>query len=211
MMLIAGPADAGQNFKVYLGGNQLGWLKYEGREGDARLSSVFDNTPFGVFNGSYAGESRRRAGGTAYRGKSLSSSKDREVEIRSDSTGRMTEVAISPATDRTALSDAAVVPDAVLDPVAGFGRLIGQKTCPAAFQLYDGRRVVQVTPGKTTVSAGVTTCQMDYRVVQGRGHLSPLFIKDISMKMVFDPAVAAVGPSLLTLRSGIFVVEFRRD
>ena len=104
----------------------------------------------GVFDGSYEGESRKGAGGTTYRGKSLSSNKNREVEIRADIAGRVTEVAIAPQKDRTALSDPAVVPSGVLDPVAGFGRLLAQNTCPQAFQLYGGRRVIQVTPENQT-------------------------------------------------------------
>lgn len=211
LMLLSSPAQADQNYKVFLGGQQLGWLRYEGNAQAARMSSLFDNTPFGVFNGSYQGESRSGKAGVAYRGKSLSSHKNREVEIRGDATGRVTEVVVVPQKDMTALSVPAEVPLGVLDPVAGFGRLLGQSTCPEAFQLYDGRRVVQVTPGKTTDVAGVTTCFLDYRVVQGKGHLSPLYIKDITIKMVFDPAVAETGPSVMTLRSGLFAVEFRRD
>lgn len=211
MMLFSTPAQADQSYKVFLGGQQLGWLRYEGGGANARLSSLFDNTPLGVFNGSFEGQSRRNGAGTVYRGKSLSSNKNREIEIRTDPKGRVAEVVVSPQKDQTPLSDPGAVPAGVLDPVAGFGRLIGQNGCPDTFQLYDGRRVVQVTPGKTTKAGDVTTCLMDYRVVQGRGHLSPLYIKDISLRLVFDPAIATNGPSLLTLRSGLFAVEFRRD
>lgn len=77
--------------------------------------------------------------------------------------------------------------------------------------LYDGRRVVQVTPKGSDVAGPVKTCVMDYRVVRGKGHLSPLFIKHITVTVTFDPAIVKSGPSLLELRSGLFGVEFRRD
>jgi hypothetical protein len=206
LLLLATPAAAEQAFDVFLGGHQLGWLRYSGTEGRAELTSLFDRTPLGVFDGTYEGAST----GRDYRGISQSSNKTRTVEIRQHQ-GRVTEVAITPEKDRTDLSTPAAVPAWVLDPVAGFGRLIAQSRCPDAFRLYDGRRVITVSPGKTSTTAGVTTCDMAYQVTQGRGHLSPLYVRNISIKMVFDPAIAATGPSLITLRSGIFAVEFRRN
>lgn len=210
LLLLALPAHADQTFKVSLGGHQIGWLRYSGNESNARLSSLFNSTPLGVFDGSYEGESRKTARGVIYHGKSESSTKSREVEIRSNAAGQTTQVAIAPEKDRTGLSDPAAVPVNALDPVAGFGRLIAQ-TCPAAFHLYDGRRVIQVSTKTVTTTGAVTNCEIDYRVVQGKGHLSPFYIKKVAIKMVFDPAVAKQGPSLLTLRSGIFEVAFTRD
>lgn len=206
------PAQAAdQTYRIYLGGLELGWFRYSGAPDDARISSRFDNTPLGVFNGSYEGASRSRAGGVLYRGKSLSSNKNREVEIIQSRKGRVSEVTISPTKDQTSYSSPTAVPDGVMDPVAGFGQLLSQQYgCPGAFQLYDGRRVVQVTP-KSETGGPVNTCVMDYRVVLGKGHLSPLYIKNITVTVTFDPAVAETGPSVLSLRSGLFGVEFRRE
>jgi hypothetical protein len=99
----------------------------------------------------------------------------------------------------------------VLNPVAGFGQFLGQNTCPKAFMLYDGRRVVQVTPKSEATTDGVKTCKLDYRVILGKGHLSPLYFKNIAVTVTFDPRVTPSGPSALVMRSGLFGVEFRRD
>lgn len=203
---------ADQTYKVYLGGLELGWFRYSGTSENARISSLFNNTPLGVFDGSYEGNSRAKSGGAVYRGKSSSTNKNREVEIIRAASGKVAETTISPEKDRTEYSDPTAVPDGVLDPVAGFARFLSQKNgCPEAFKLYDGRRVVQVTPKSSETAGQVKTCVMDYRVVLGKGHLSPLYIKHITVSVVFDPAIAETGPSLLSLRSGLFGVEFRRD
>jgi hypothetical protein len=212
IILFAVPAQAAdQNYKVYLGGRELGWFRYSGNIGKASISSLFDNTPFGVFDGSYSGQSRNRAGGVVYQGKSVSSNKNREVEIIQARLGRVSAVTISPEQDLTDYSLPSAVPDGVLDPVAGFSRFLSaQESCPAAFQIYDGRRVVQVVPKSQNIEGAVRTCVMDYQVVLGKGHLSPLYIRHITVTITFDPAIAATGPSLLSLRTGLFAVEFRR-
>jgi hypothetical protein len=212
LLLLALPVQAAdQTYKVYALGLGIGSFRYSGTPADARISSQFTNTPLGVFNGSYEGQSRSSKSGTDYRGKSVSSNKDRAVQIVTNAAGVVTEVSVSPEKDRTAYSDPAALPDGVLNPVAGFGRFLGQNTCPQAFRLYDGRRVVQVTPKSETVSGAVKTCAFDYRVILGKGHLSPLYFKNIAVTVTFDPSVAQTGPSALVMRSGLFGVEFRRD
>jgi hypothetical protein len=213
MVSLALPVQAAdQTYKIYLGGIDLGWFRYSGTPTNARISSLFDNTPLGVFDGGYEGQSRLQSGRVTYRSKSVSSNKNREVEIVQAKKGRVSEVAISPAKDLTEYSTPAAIPDGVLDPVMGFGQFLSLKNgCPAAFLLYDGRRVVQVTPKSAQTAEGVTTCVLDYRVVLGKGHLSPLYIKNITVTVTFDPSVAKTGPSLLSLRAGLFGLEFRRD
>lgn len=211
LALAASPAAAEQSYKVFLGGHQLGWLQFSPGT-TAELRSLFDSTPLGVFDGGYEGRSRNTGDqATQYEGISTATKKSRAVEIISDREGRVADVTITPEKDRTALSNPMEVPQGVLDPVAGFGRLVSGSTCPEAFKLYDGRRVIQVSPGKSSTSGTVTTCWMDYRVILGPGHLSPLYIKSIDIKMEFDPSKANIGPQLLSLRSGLFAVEFRRD
>jgi hypothetical protein len=163
LVLLALPAQAAeQSYKIYLGGMELGWFRYSGTSNAARISSLFDNTPFGVFDGSYEGESRARAGRVTYHGKSVSSNKNREVEIVQAHKGEVSEISISPEKDLTAYSTPAAVPHGVLDPVAGFGQFLSQKnSCPAAFKLYDGRRVVQVTPVSDAANGPVKTCVME--------------------------------------------------
>lgn len=211
-LIMASPIHAAdQNFKVYLAGLELGWLRYSGSPSDARLLSLFNNTPLGVFDGSYEGSSRAGSGKTVYRGKSLSSNKSREVEIVRDKSGAVVETSITPEKDRTKYTDPALVPPDVLDPVAGFGQFLAQTGCPEPFKLYDGRRVVEVTPKSRRSVDNTLICELDYNVVLGQGHLSPLYLKDITVTLEFNPAIAKNGPSMMKMRSGLFSVEFRQD
>ncbi|MDN5787736.1 hypothetical protein [Pseudorhodobacter sp.] len=212
-LLLATPALAAeQGYGVVLGGRQLGWVIFDSGAGISKVRSQFDNTPLGVFNGSYTGASRpgSGSGATVYKGNSSSSNKAREVTITRAADGHLTDVLITPQKDRTDLSVATNVPPGVLDPVEGFGRLISGKSCPSPFALYDGRRVVQVTSGASTTSGTVTTCDIAYKVVLGPGHLSPLYLKNITIRMEYDSAKAKTGVTLMRLRSGIFEVDFVR-
>lgn len=211
-LVLALPAQAAdQSYKVFLGGTELGWFRFSGTANNARIASIFNNTPLGVFNGGYEGESRVQSGQTVYRGKSNASSKTRDVEIRLTA-GTVTETTIAPEKDRTGYSDPATLPAGLLDPVAAFSQFLLQKNaCPPAFKLYDGRRVVQVTPKSADLVGAVRTCVMDYQVVLGKGHLSPLGIKHLTVTVTFDPSVAKTGPSQLSLQTGPFGVMFQRD
>jgi hypothetical protein len=207
LLMLTTAAHAENRFIVTLGGQPLGTLI----QSETRLSSRLTNTPLGVFNGTFDGESRSNSSGTTYRGVSQSTRKTRQIEIRQAHDGRIIETTVIPEKDRTPLSTPTAVPTDTLNPVAGFHRLLGQNACPQDFKIYDGRRVIQVTPTGTESNGPQTICTFDYKVVQGRGHLSPLYIKNITLKLTFDPSKYRSGPSLLTLRSGLFAVEFRRD
>ncbi len=211
-VLLCSPARAAeQSYKVYFGGQQLGWVLYSSGT-TSTLSSLLDGTPFGVFDGRYEGQSRQTGqGGARYEGRSTATRKNRDVEIVRNDAGQVIEVTISPEKDRTESSNPAEVPEDVLDPVAGFGRLVSGTSCPVGFKLYDGRRVVQVSPRKTTSNGTALTCWMDYSVIHGPGHLSPLYIKSIDLRMEFDPAILEAGPNLLSFRSGLLELQFRRD
>jgi hypothetical protein len=212
LALLALPAQAAdQTYNVFTFGINLGWFRYSVTPENARISRQFDNTPLGVFNGSYEGNSRARSGGTLYRGKSIASNKSREVEIQTTRSGKVAWITIAPEKDHTEYSDPITLPEGLLNPVAGFAQFLGQNTCPKAFKLYDARRVVQVTPISETTSGAVKTCVLDYRVILGKGHLAPLYLKNVTVTVTFDPSITTDGPSDLVMRSGLFGVEFRRD
>lgn len=211
-LLLPSPAlAADQSYKVLLGGAEMGWLRYSGTPDNARISTNFNNTPLAVFDGVYEGSSRTRSGETEYQGKSSASAETRDVEIKLTA-GKVTEVTIFPVEDRTKYTDPAAVPTGLLDPVAGFVSLLSQtKTCPKPFSLYDGRRVVQVTQKSEDMVGDVRTCVMDYRVALGKGHLFPLSVKNVIITLIYDPNIANIGPSQLSLSAGLFRVTFQRE
>lgn len=192
-MLASGAAGA-ESYSVNLGGRTLGSLTYDVAGGVATMKSALDNTPFGVFNGTFQAQSDARQ----YNSVSNSSRKTREISVRFD-TGRAVETGIRPQDERTDLSDPAMVPDGVIDPVTTLGRFITASGCPDAFRIYDGRRAVLVQPVSGAQADSTLTCEMSYRVSHGPGHLSPLYIKSISVTLNYD---MTNGQSLQQMRFG---------
>src|SRR5690606_39001732 len=146
---------AADTFRAMLGGRVLGTLEYRAAgAGAAQLRTMLDNTPLGVGDGVFDGQTaNERAGGKTllrYTGDSRSSRKSRQISVLLYQ-GRVIETQISPAGERTALSVASAVPEGVIDPVTAFGRMIGAGDCPAAFHIYDGRRVIRVRPQSSQI------------------------------------------------------------
>ncbi|WP_226779569.1 DUF3108 domain-containing protein [Oceaniglobus trochenteri] len=195
---------AGETFRAMLGGRTLGTLDYA----PGLLRTTLDNTPLGVGDGVFEGRSRaaRTEAGQRvlhYTGESRAPGESRRISVVLDK-GRVIDTVISPASERTALSDPGKVPQGVLDPVEAFGRMIGAGGCPAAFRIYDGRRVIQVTPKSAGTEGGRTTCAMAYDVIAGPGHLSPFRFKSLNLGLVYDGATlveiaVSTGPFALRL------------
>ncbi len=143
------PAGAEHTFAVRLGNTQLGGLTLsETRSGGITLTSALDNTPFGVFDGSFKGRSTpEQAGGSARTFVALSQStrKTRKVSFRIAG-GKVSAVEVIPPKEQTDLSDPSAVPSGVMDPAQGFAMLVSAQNCPKRIQIYDGRRVIALLP-----------------------------------------------------------------
>ncbi len=198
-----------ETFSVQLAGRDLGSLTYQGGASPA-LQSSLNNTPLGVFNGTFTATSESTSAGQQYRGISQSSRKNRDISVLF-SEGRAIDTVITPTSEMTSLSNVAAVPVGVMDPVGAFGQFVGAKRCPAAFRFYDGRRAILLQPVGQAEVAGQLVCDMSYRVSDGPGHLSPLYIKSISVNLVYDLAggqslrklvLSAAGFDLLLMRQG---------
>jgi hypothetical protein len=188
-----------------LGGTVLGQLDYSQSGSESHLRSTLDNTPLGVFNGTYSGTS---SGGT-FSSDSRSSRKSRQITFESVD-GRVTTTTVTPPDERTDLSDPARVPEGVLDPVRAIGHLMRATGCPASVRFYDGRRVITLTPEAGTQDGGTLVCPVAYRVTDGPGHLSPLKIARASMELRY--ATGGSGQSLQQIRvsAGVFTVTLDR-
>lgn len=184
-MLVTGASFAqAETYSVQLGGRSLGTIAYKGGA-DASLRSTLNNTPLGVFNGTFAATSAQSAVGQQYHSDSISSRKSRQISVLIDD-GRVIDTNVIPASEMTALSNVGAVPVGVIDPVAAFGRFVSARGCPNAFRFYDGRRAILVSPDRESEVAGQLLCKMNYRVSDGPGHLSPLYIKNITVFLTYD-------------------------
>jgi hypothetical protein len=206
-LVLASPLAA-QTFDVKLGGKTLGTLEYSEKGRDATLQSTLDSTPMGVFNGTFTGSSSAKG---QFIGDSKSSRKQRIVTV--DITqGRATGVEIIPANEMTDLSDASRVPAGVSDPVQIIGAFIGATGCPPSTRMYDGRRVVTLTPQAGKEDGASLTCPVSYKVVAGPGHLSPLGISNAKMELLYDMSGEAQTLKEIKVSSGVFRLKLlRRD
>lgn len=203
------PAAAwAEDFRVLLGGAEIGTLSLQGTGEDLALDAGFAGTPLGVADGTYRATSRpaRAASGATVRqflSASDFTSGARTVSVLLDGP-RVVETVIDPVGDRSALSDpaavAAAAPGGVRDPVQVFAALARAGGCPPPLRLYDGRRVAEVGVAQTGGQGGDATCRGTYRVVAGPGHLSPLRIASFDLDLAYQGgALAAV-----TVRTGPF-------
>lgn len=203
-MICANVAYA-QDFSVSLGGKSLGQLGYSAQGQSAKLTSTLNQTPMGVFNGTFTGTSKSNT----FTGVSKSSRKQRRVVV-DYSGGRPIKVEITPAEERTDLSDPNQAKGAVLDPVRAVEQLLGAKGCPAALRIYDGRRVVSMTPTDETQTPQTLSCHMSYKVVQGPGHLSPLRISSAKMHLQYGIAGGKQTLQQIKVSSGVFGLTLDR-
>lgn len=191
----AAPARAeGYPFAVILGGRTLGTIEYEDTDEKRPLAlhARFDNTPLGVFDGTFEATSqqvRTEAGDVVlqYLGITQSTRKSRTVSVLHDG-GRALATSVSPVEEETDLSSVGQVPVGIIDPVEAFGRLIETSGCPGAFGFYDGRRVIKVSIDASDQDGNLMTCHATYQVVAGPGHLSPLGITSFDMDLIYDLA-----------------------
>jgi hypothetical protein len=205
-------------FQVILAGSTLGSLTYETDAGDgnrpAALRTNLDNTPLGVFDGTWDGTSqpvRTEAGDVVlqFLATTASSRKNRVISIlHKDGQALATEV--NPADDATDLSRADQVPTGVLDPVEGFGRIAEGAGCPEPFRIYDGRRVVELTTTGSEQAGNVLTCEVDYEVIAGPGHLSPFRFNSFALDLTYDLSSGRAVLAEADVSAGVFTVRLVR-
>ncbi len=203
-----------QVFDVALGSKQLGTLAFSHDGTKETLLSSLDNTPMGVFNGTFKATTQRSraiTGGKGLRYQSLSQSsrKTRKIAISIDD-GRVVKTAIKPTSERTKLSNIDIVPRGMIDPVTAIGTLIAAKQCPPKIMIYDGRRAIALIPDGSTKNANRLTCAIQYKVVAGPGHLSPLYISSVKMKVTYDLSNGAQKLTKMKLGSGLFNLVLSR-
>lgn len=208
---LALPAAAEDRFTVRLGKTQLGGLALsQTSRGEITLNSALNNTPLGVFDGSFKGRSTP-AGGSArtYVAFSQSTRKTRMVKFATTD-HKVNTVEIVPPKEQTDLSDPEAVPEGVVDPAQGFAKLVSAQDCPGRIDMYDGRRVIALKPSGTEKTNAKLTCNMDYRVIAGPGHLSPLKVRKARMVLTYEISDRDQRLITVSIRSGGFGITLTR-
>ncbi len=200
-------------WRITLAGVTLGQLSFTATPDGPALTTQVDNTPMGVFNGSFTAANTRGADGTLfYASRSRTTRKARDISFAITASGQVRGVEITPADQRTALSDATRVPQGVLDPASAFARLVSPPGCPEGFTLYDGRRVVAVTLVGQLQGPARLTCRMRYDITAGPGHLSPLYLNHFRIMLEYVPLPnATLVLDRLKMRTGVFTLRLTRQ
>lgn len=204
LTLLASPALAqSQRFDVVLAGRTMGQIAIDQSGASGSLNTVLDNTPLGVGDGGFRATI---SDGAAYRSQGTSGGDGRRIDV--DYSGNsVSDVRIDPPSEATDASDPGGVPAGVLDPVRGFARMAFAEGCVAQYRMYDGRRVVRVTPTAQAQTGDTLTCDYAYDVVSGPGHLSPFRFSSVRLTARYGVASGAVtGPRDVTLGAGPFTV-----
>ena len=204
----AAPASA-ETFSVKLGGKMLGEMRFVVKGKTATLSSTLNSTPMGVFNGTFSGISTGSAANSRFTGDSKSSRKQRTVIVEI-AEGRARSTTITPSGELTDLSDVSRVPAGAIDPVRVIGALVSADGCFNSMKMYDGRRVVDLTPNGRSGEGDTLTCSINYRVSAGPGHLSPLGISSAKLTLRYDTGGGQKSLQQITIASGIFRVTLDR-
>ena len=205
-VLLAGPAVAqSQTYALMLGNRQLGTLGVEGSGSNIRLLSRLDNTPLGVADGTFEATAQGNGETVSYTSQNRGS-KTRDIAMTRQG-GTVVSVSITPADDMTDVSLPAQVPAGTLTPAEVFGVLANGMTCPNPMAMYDGRRVVQLATTAMDTAGDTVTCTLSYRVLAGKGHLSPFNFKSLSMTAIYRSGALAQ----VTVSAGGFDVNLVRQ
>ena len=205
-LLVATPALAqSQSYAMMLGNRQLGTLAFDGSGSNVHLLSRLDNTPLGVADGTFEATTRADGDTVAYLGQNRGS-KTRDIAITRQGPA-VNAVTVTPSGDATDLSDPASVPAGTLTTAEVFGQLANGKTCPNPMAMYDGRRVVQLATTAIDTTGDTVTCTMSYRVIAGKGHLSPFNFKSLAMTAIYQAGALAQ----VTVSAGGFDVTLVRQ
>lgn len=209
LMALAATAPAAETFAIALGSSPLGQLSYDEAGTTKTLRSSLQNTPLGVFDGSFLGTASAQAGGVKFVGVSESSRKSRSVSTLIKN-GRAVETVVTPLEELTDLSDPVKAPAGVVDPVTAIGQLVQARGCPGTLRIYDGRRAIALVPAGQTTEGTNLICDVDYRVTHGPGHLSPLRVSNAHMQLTYDISGGGQSIAQIRLGSGLFKLYLNR-
>lgn len=198
-----------------LGARTLGTLSYIDDGNNGTLHLTLDNTPIGVFDGTFVGTSREVRSDQGipirqYLGESASSRKTRWISFLHHQ-GQVWDTVVSPLSERTDLSDPSLVSELVVDPVLAIKEIISANGCPETIHIYDGRRVVTLAPAGMSNEESLLTCDIDYTVTDGPRHLSPLYISQISGVLRYEISNGRQTLTQMEFQSGPFKLRIKNS
>tara|TARA_R110002049_G_scaffold301763_2_gene494117 strand:- start:738 stop:1448 length:711 start_codon:yes stop_codon:yes gene_type:complete len=204
-----------QSFELRFGNRFLGTLVYEDDSGETRVAANLSNTPLSLFNGTFEAATRsiHATSGNSlgeYRSLGRSSRNTREIAVVFDR-DTVVETRINPLSERTDLSNPINVTDSVIDPVSALGEILSASECPSDLRIYDGRRVILLSSLRSQRVDDILSCELRYSVIAGPGHLSPLYIREISLKLSYVISADTQLLSRMQMSAGLWSLNIIRQ
>lgn len=200
---VAGAAEV-QSYSVLWGKRQLGTLRIDAAARDASMLLTLDNAPLGIKNGTFEAVARTRGSRVEYLGQNRGS-ETRDIAMVREA-GSVTSVSVTPASEKTEMSAGGKAPEGVIFPPEVFAALTQARGCPETMALFDGRRVVRLSPEGQVDNGGQTLCEMSYKVVMGPGYVSPFHFRSFGMELAYQ----AQNLTRMTISAGGFAVTLQR-
>ena len=92
---------------------------------------------------------------------------------------KVIEVIIKPKSKKTSLSSNVIKIDSFYNPAQALHKVL-QFPCSKEFQVYDGRRLIQILPMHEKT---ILKCSYSYQVTRGPSHLPPLYLKNFEISV----------------------------
>lgn len=168
------------DYEIVYGNKPVGQLSFTIDENQfnekINIFSKISGSPLGLRDGTYNMSSNvlksSKNGNTWYESNKNTAISSRSTVIKSQNK-KILEVKIQPKSERTYLSSNVTKIDDFYNPAQALSKVL-TFPCSKEFQVYDGRRLIQIlpTPEKTNLK-----CSYSYQITRGPGHLPPLHLK----------------------------------
>lgn len=207
-------ADEFRTFTISFLGQKIGSLKLNETTISGRKSILISgeilSSPFEIFNGRFEyktiidtqnnGLSRLK-----YKSSVNTIFKTREINffVKND---KLIDVTVSPPNEQTEFSNPGSIVFKFIDPSTFFMKIL-HFPCSKPFIIYDGRRIVDITPLEAEPEF---ECRYLYKIVNGPGHLSPFNFKNFEIFSFSEKSDKGVALTAI-VKAGPFKLIFNED
>ena len=205
-------SDVVLDYEIVYGNKPVGQLSFTIEEDQFyQKLNIFSNisgSPLGLRDGTYNISSTflkfSKNGTTWYESTKNTAISSRSTVIKSQS-NKILEVKIKPKRERTSLSSKVIEIDEFYNPAKALLKVL-KFPCSKEFQVYDGRRLIQILPTHEKTSL---TCSYSYQVTRGPGHLPPLNLKKFKIVVNRKDKNTNIGNYLIFKKflSALYLIE----
>lgn len=205
-------SEGSLDYEIVYGNKPVGQLSFTIEEDQFyQKLNIFSNisgSPLGLRDGTFNMSSNflkfSTHGNTWYESIKNTGISSRSTLIKSQS-NKILEVKIKPESERTSLSSKDIEIDDFYNPAQGLLKVL-KFPCSKEFQVYDGRRLIQILPKHDKSNL---KCSYSYQVASGPGHLPPLHLKKFNIIVHREDKNKEIGNYLIFKKflSTLYLIE----